>query len=174
MIYSAADLRGLTFNIDTPPAGARITTIQGPRPGAIGSDTAAHGDFDGDGIDDLMIGNPHDEPQGRVRAGTMHVFYGQAGGWPAFIDTSVAALPGPSVVRIAQIEGAKGRAGADEGDILCYSAAAADVAGDGRPDLVTNEMQGNGSATVDAGNLIISSGGGLLVPSATGAGVIYR
>ena len=59
---------------------------------------------------------------------------------------------------VAEVEG--GRTDFDEGDTLCYSAAAGDVDGDGKTDIITNEMVGNGTAPdrLDVGNLIVLSG----------------
>ena len=53
VIFGADALKGLDFDLQTPPPGLIITRILGPSPGAIGADTAACGDFDGDGADDL-------------------------------------------------------------------------------------------------------------------------
>ena len=86
VIWNAAELRGLTFHIDSPPTGISLSTIYGPFAGAIGADTVAAGDFDRDGIADLAVGNPHDTPQGRTQAGSVHLLFGQAGGWPSVID----------------------------------------------------------------------------------------
>ncbi len=160
VFYRADRLRGRSFNIDSRPPGIEITRILGPTAGAIGSDTVAQGDFDGDGFGDLMIGSPHANPQGRMFAGAMHVLYGREGGWPAVIDTAPGAFPTQDQVRITEIQGALGRTGSDEGDTLCYSAAAGDINGDGKTDVITNEMVGNGIApgTIDAGNLIVLSG----------------
>ncbi len=90
----------------------------------------------------------------------MHVLFGQQGGWPDFIDTAPGQLPSPEVVRITEIQGARGGAGSDSGDTLCYSASAGDLDGDGLTDFITNEMTGNGIAqqTEDVGNLIVLSG----------------
>jgi len=64
--------------------------------------------------------------------------------------------------------GANGAAPGDAGDTLSYSAASGDVDGDGRIDLITNEMVGNGIAgQVDVGNLIVLSGAGLISPPET-------
>jgi hypothetical protein len=66
----------------------------------------------------------------------------------------------PEGVSYALVNGARGTVGADRGDILGYSADAADVDGDGRTDLVLNEMLGNGLApgTLDVGNLVAIDG----------------
>ncbi len=166
VFYRADRLRGRSFNIDNRPSGIEVTRILGPSAGAIGSDTVAQGDFDGDGFGDLMIGSPHANPQGRMFAGVMHVLYGQAGGWPSVIDTAPGAFPPPNQVRITEIQGALGRTSSDEGDTLCYSAAAGDFNDDGKTDVITNEMVGNGIApgSVDAGNLIILSGAFISAP----------
>ena len=157
VIYNVGHLRGQVINLDSPPAGFVHTVVSGAVPRAIAGDTALHGDFDGDGCADLAIGSPHDEPEGRPDAGSMHVFYGQAGGWPGVIDLLPANLPGPAEMRIALVQGAHGKQGEDMGDILCYSGAAGDFNRDGRPDLIVNEMAGNGSGAVreDVGNLLV-------------------
>lgn len=167
VIWNASELRGLTFNIDSPPAGVSFSTIYGPSAGAIGADTVAAGDFDRDGIADLAVGNPHDTTQGRVQAGSVHLLFGQAGGWPAVIDLKAdTGLPAPADLRITQIDAAKGLVSGNLSDTLCYSAAAADFDGDGHTDLIANEMIGDGIApnTVDVGNLLVISGAGLVPP----------
>ncbi|NNC87738.1 MAG: choice-of-anchor D domain-containing protein [Akkermansiaceae bacterium] len=164
IFYNAGNLRGLDFDAGSPPAGVNITNIYGPLSGAISSDSVLHGDFNGDGIGDLGVGNPHDSFFGRTEAGSIHVLYGQAGGWPAAVDLNANFLPGPALMRIALVRGARGRSGDDSGDTLCYSAAAGDINSDGRPDLVVNEMAGNGSPVSpdDVGNMIVIDAASLL------------
>jgi hypothetical protein len=155
VFWDASVLKDLDFGLQTVPPGVAITRILGAESRDISSDTAAHGDFDGDGIDDLAVASPHGSPPGRHDAGKVHVFFGAAGGWPAMID-----LLDPEGVSYALVNGARGTVGADRGDILGYSADAADVDGDGRTDLVLNEMLGNGLApgTLDVGNLVAIDG----------------
>ncbi|MFP6896640.1 MAG: choice-of-anchor D domain-containing protein [Roseibacillus sp.] len=168
IFYSAGNLRGLTINLDlnSPPPGVALTIIDGPIAGAISSDTALHGDFDGDGIGDLGIGNPHDDPLGRSDAGSLHVLYGQAGGWPLTVDLKDSNLPDPAIMRIALVQGANGTSFSDRGDTLCYSAAHGDINGDGRPDLIVNEMAGNGfgGSPEDVGNMLVIDAASLLAP----------
>jgi len=157
VFYNAAGLRGLSFDLDAPPTNVTFSRILGPLAGAIGADTVTQGDYDRDGLGDLVVGNPHDTPQGRGGAGSMHVLYGQNGGWPSTIDLSVANLPGAEVMRIARIDGAQA------GDTLCYSAAAGDINGDGYTDIIVNEMTGDGfgGTPQNVGNLLLISGAAL-------------
>ncbi len=163
VFYDSAGLKGLDFDLDHVPADQRTTTIFGPLPNALGGDTAAHGDFNADGIADLIFTAPHDKPLARSEAGSAFLFFGRAGGWPELIDTRVNNLPPSDMVRTTRIIGANPTDGRDIGDTLGYSAAAADVDGDGHTDFVTNEMVGNGLGpdAEDVGNLIVVSGAAL-------------
>lgn len=160
VLYNAAQLKNVSFDLDTPPPGLDITTFIGGASNDIAADTAAHGDFDGDGIDDLAFSSPDADPFGRSNAGIIHIFFGRAALWPSLIDLKPGSLPPSSAVRITEIYGANGTSGSDSGDILSYSAAVGDIDGDGRMDIITNEMQGNGvlPAAEDVGNLIVLSG----------------
>lgn len=157
VFYDAASLKGLTSDVDNLPPGLRTTTLYGPEPGAIAADTAALGDFDGDGHADLALSSPHASPLSRPSAGTFHVLFGRPGGWPVVVDLRPGQLPPESEVRVAEIYGARGTEGGDLGDTLAYSAAAGDVDGNGCTDLLFNEMLGNGTTpgSVDAGNLVV-------------------
>jgi hypothetical protein len=90
----------------------------------------------------------------------VHVLFGQSGRWPDEIDLAPGALPSHSEARVTWLQGARGSVGSDAGDTLGYSAAVADLDGDGRSELVTNEMLGNGPSPpeVDVGNLVALSG----------------
>jgi len=154
------------LDLRTPPPTLQLITFVGPADYDRLGIWMRTGDITGDGIDDLAIGNPHDNPGSRANAGSVHVFYGQAGGWPVSIDLLPANLPGPGTMRIAFIQGALGSDGLSDGDTLCYSAAAGDINNDGRPDLLVNEMAGNGfgGTPQDVGNLLVIDAAALLAP----------
>ena len=163
VFFNASNLRDRVFSMILPPADVKFSFIKGPSTGAIGADTAAHGDFNGDGIGDLAIGNPHDNPNGRTNAGSIHLLLGQVNGWPDVIDLAKDNLPTPESMRITSIYGAFGTTGGDNGDTLCYSATAANIDGDKYTDIIVNEMAGNGIApgATDVGNLLLISGAAL-------------
>jgi hypothetical protein len=157
VIYGIAQWKDQFIDLDdleNPPEGFAMASFLGPVPGAIAGDTAMHGDFNGDGISDLAFSSPHDDPFARTNAGTLHILLGKEGRWPEFSDLAPANFPDSTAVQAHEIYGAEG-AGGGAGDVLCYSAASADMNGDGVPDLIINEMQGDGSAVNDVGNLLI-------------------
>ena len=163
LLSGVAGLRGASFAIDAPPEALAVTTFEGAIANEIAADTAIDGDFDADERADLAFSSPHAYPFERVEAGVMHVFFGRDGAWPAFVDLADGALPPVSSLRVTQVFGAHGAVQFDRGDTLAYSAAAGDLDGDGKTDLILNEMLGNGALARDAGNLVVVSGA-LLVP----------
>jgi FG-GAP repeat len=161
VIYDAKrlkDLHGELADLANLAPPVRTTTLLGAAPGDISGDTAAQGDFSGDGNADLVVCSPHASPLRRHSAGTLHVLSGRPGGWPARVDLRSDA--DRRALGAVEIYGAQGTFGTDRGDTLCYSAAAGDLNGDGRTDLITNEMVGNGLSpeAVNAGNLLLIDG----------------
>jgi hypothetical protein len=167
LLSGVDDLRDAHFDLDAPPASVAVTTFAGAVTAEISSDTAIDGDFDGDGRADLAFSSPHAWPLGRAQAGVVHVFHGQVGAWPAFVDLADGALPSVASLRVKQVLGAHGAVQFDRGDTLAYSAAAGDIDDDGKTDLIINEMLGNGTAVDDAGTLIVVSGA-LVAPEPDG------
>lgn len=158
MFFGAAGLRGRDFDLDAIPDDLVTTRVLGVESGSIAGDTTATGDVNRDGLDDLLFGAPHANPQGRVLAGTVHLLLGRVGGWPGVVDTAPGQLPPDGQIRIIEIQGAEGRSPENgQGDILAYSAVIADVDNDRANDVVINEMTGDGLApgTLDVGNLLV-------------------
>ena len=156
VIYDAANqLKGKEIELNTPPGDFSMATFLGPKSGAIAGDTALHGDFNDDGIADLAFSSPMDSPFGVTNAGTLHIVLGKTGKWPVFSDLEPGKFPSSADVQIHEIYGGSGVGGGGGGDVLCYSAASGDMTNDGVIDLIVNEMQGDGSSTEDAGNLLI-------------------
>jgi hypothetical protein len=155
IIFNAAALKGVNADLTALPLETAMTTFLGPATGDIAADTTVHGDFDDDGIADVAFSAPHANPAGRASAGIVYVFHGRPGPWPERVDLRDTSQL--SELRLTEVWGARGRVGADDGDVLAYSASAGDLDFDGRSDLLINEMTGNGlqPGTEDVGNLII-------------------
>jgi len=155
VIYDAASLKGEEVELNSPPESFSMASFLGPVTSAIAGDTALHGDFNADGIADLAFSSPMDSPNGVTNAGTLHIVLGKTGKWPVFSDLRPANFPSSADVQIHEIYGGSGGGDGGGGDVLCYSAASGDINNDGVVDMIVNEMQGDGSATLDVGNLLI-------------------
>ncbi|WP_437319059.1 hypothetical protein [Sorangium sp. So ce385] len=83
----------------------------------------AAGNFNGDGFDDLAIGEPYEDLAGHGGAGAVHVFRGTAAGLSAVGDP-MFHQDSPNVAETAQ-----------DGDHFGYALASGDFDGDGKADL---------------------------------------
>lgn len=108
VIYAAGSLENRSFRIDRLPADVAVSNFLGGAPGDIAADTAGHGDFDGDGLDDLAFSAPDGSPLGRSGAGTVYILHGQDGHWPPLVDLRPGSLPPSDEIRITEVHGAKG------------------------------------------------------------------
>lgn len=154
VVFSAGALLNGEHQLATLRESGKLFEVVGAQGGDITGDTAAAGDFDGDGVADVAIASPHASRSGRSYAGMVHVIYGGQS-LPVLLDLGAAS---PPKLRWDQLLGAHGNDALGQGDILGYSAASADLDGDGTTDLMLNEMTGDGPAGVDTGNLVIISG----------------
>ncbi len=88
-----------------------------------GSSVSGAGDVNGDGIDDLIIGAPGADPNGRDAAGASYVVFGTDQGFPATIDLASDA---DLIIQGAAAYDYSG----------CSVSGAGDVNGDGIDDLI--------------------------------------
>jgi large repetitive protein len=125
---AATSAQAATRQIDAPSA-ARLTLV-GPPGSATGSAIANLGDVNGDGRPDIAVGAPERALPGRPVAGTVYVVFGSAATGTLDLD----ALGGGGFTIVG---GRNYRAGLGV-------AAAGDVNGDHRPDLLLSAPRKNG------------------------------
>lgn len=139
--------------------GTRVVQpgLFGPIPDRI-AQSAAAGDFDGDGYDDIAIGMPRGSVDGQERAGYVQVLYGSANG-PALIGEAEAQTVH---------QGTPGMYGAvEQRDSFGHALAAGDFDGDGYDDLAIGVRREEYGGTGDEGlvNLAFGSKNGLVASS---------
>src|SRR5688572_22556458 len=129
-------------------AGSGGFVINGQSAGdRSGKRVASAGDFNGDGLDDLIVGAYRSDPNGLGDAGRSYVIFGRSEGDPAALS-DVAAGTGGFVIN--------GHC-ADDGS--GYSVAGAgDVNGDGIADLIVGALRGDPAAGTNAGRSYVVFG----------------
>ncbi|MBB5222196.1 Ca2+-binding RTX toxin-like protein [Amaricoccus macauensis] len=118
--------------------------------GHSGSWVAGAGDFNGDGIDDMLVGAMHADPGGLVDAGETYLVFGTKDGFGATLDLST--LSDATGLRLEGIEagGALGRS----------AEAAGDVNGDGFDDLIIGAYLEDAGGKLNAGASYVVFGHG--------------
>ncbi|MCZ6696806.1 MAG: FG-GAP and VCBS repeat-containing protein [Acidobacteria bacterium] len=130
------------------PAGGFV--IRGGLPNFLGCEVDA-ADVNGDGVDDLLIGEPFADAGGVSGAGIVHVLFG---GQP--IPRDVDLLNPPPGLEMARIEGI-----VEDGHLGCW-VSSADIDGDGVNDILTAATDAGGpdGTRTGAGTFYLIEGGG--------------
>ncbi|MBU1190020.1 MAG: integrin alpha [Gammaproteobacteria bacterium] len=133
--------------------GSNGFRIDGESPGdQSGRSVSAAGDINGDGIDDLIVGAPLDDPNNINNAGSSYVIFGRntTGGNAFPPNLAVSILDGIIGFRLD---------GTSEGDDSGRSVAAAgDVNGDGIDDFIVGAGEANTNSNVYAGAIYVVFG----------------
>jgi hypothetical protein len=142
-------------------AGQNDSVLYGANAGDGFGRAMAVGDFNGDGVDDLVIAAPTAESG----AGRIYVMFGGSA-WPAETDFAKAD---PDVLLT----------GGDIGDHAGFTLATADLDGDGKSDLAVGAMLAGGPQNTrpDSGEVYVVSGPSLVAGSVIAleqtAGIVY-
>ncbi|MCU0314490.1 MAG: integrin alpha, partial [Solirubrobacteraceae bacterium] len=140
---AAAIGAGRGFLVEGPPGDAFA--------GEGVAEIAPAGDIDGDGLSDIVVGGPREDPLGRVDAGTAWLVFGRPG--PAFVDLTRLGYDGLHL------------AGPVAGGLLGGAADAIGAAdADGRPDLLVGAPQLTALGRTSAGAVFQLSGAALPRP----------
>lgn len=112
-----------------------------------GTDVAAAGDTNNDGIGDFVIAAPGADPDGRANAGVAYVVFGRSTGFPATV--ALSSLGGNDGYAIA---------GVDPGDFLGHVSGAGDLNDDGLDDVFVSAPNADVSGDPDAGESYVVFG----------------
>lgn len=136
----------LPGQLDLAALGERGFRIDGATAGdQVGYSVAGAGDLNGDGLDDLLIGAPDAEPQGRGVEGAAYVVFGK----PSTTPVDLAAL-GDRGFRVE---------GGYLGDMAGWSVSSmGDVNGDGLPALIVGAPIASPRGRTTAGSAYIVPG----------------
>ena len=119
---------------------------------ASGLSVSGAGDINGDGIDDLIIGAPGADPDGKSSAGESYVVFGSSGGFDESLDLGDLNGTNGFVLR-----------GIDDSDISGFSVSGAgDINGDGIDDLIIGAPSADPDGKSSAGEsyVVFGSSGG--------------
>lgn len=130
LIYGRAGVTPALINLNLADGGAgyTISRIDGPvsAGGRIVAGDFAHGDVNGDGLSDLILGYEYADPSGRIDAGQTCVIYGNSNRFASVVDTTTLTAGQATTIN-----------GVVTGDYSGHAVASGgDVNGDGFDDIV--------------------------------------
>ena len=132
-------------------AGADIVILGASADDQLGR-TAAAGDVNGDGIDDILLGAPFADGRDETRpdSGAVYVIFGSPDLGAAVREVDVAQGQQDATIY-----------GADEQDLTGFALAVADVSGDGIDDIIVGAFKGDGpdNGRPEAGEVSVIKGG---------------
>ncbi len=129
--------------------GSNVFSLQGPSHGSqAGYSVASAGDFNHDGIGDLLIGAPSANPGG-ANSGAGFVVFGHSSAFPSNIDLADASLNSATGLKFS---------GVAASDHSGSSVAAGDINGDGFSDIIIGAPNANPSSRADAGAVYVVFG----------------
>lgn len=140
-----------TITLGTP--GTAAIQIDGPTNNEMGfGSSIASGDFNGDGIADLVLGIPLVNGPGRPESGAVYVVYGS---YAPQAEVDLANLGNQGY----EVYGAHGGMplgdGVPVGDWFGYTVVSTDLDGDGKPDIIAGAPRADHQCHDDAGEILI-------------------
>jgi len=140
VVFGAASGFAANLNASTLNGSNGFTLIGGSIGDAFGLSVSAAGDFNGDGVGDLIIGASNSSPHGHY-SGASYIVFGR-----------VAAAAGPATLSVSKLDGKNGFKidGVATGDYAGFSVSGAgDVNGDGFSDVIigAEEADPNGHSS---------------------------
>jgi VCBS repeat-containing protein len=168
VIFGATTGFSAGFDLDSLD-GSNGFTVSGFNASDLsGFSVSSAGDFNGDGLDDLLIGAIFADANGGADSGEAYIIFGNSSGFSADIDLST--LDGGNGFAIA---------GLNAGDNLGSSVSSAgDINGDGFDDLLIGARNADANGNVDAGESYIifgyTNGPGALPQELPGKAIVYE
>ncbi len=132
-----------TIDLYTPQPKPDLT-FYGNSENALFGLQIQHGDYDGNGITDLVLAAPYYELDGQETTGQIYLFFGES----IQPSTSSINIPGPAIVIN----------GAEEGEQAGFKMATADFDQDGRDDLVIGAPGSGKSGADSSGSVYVVHG----------------